>query len=102
MMGSILKRSLVPATLALLVGLSACSLHVDKDDKGKEKRVDINTPFGDLKVRNDNVVAKDTGLPTYPGAQLKPRNEHDDNKANVNIDSPFFSLKVVALTYTTQ
>jgi hypothetical protein len=102
MTGSI-QRFLKAATVsAMLIALGACNIHVDKDDKGGEKRVDITTPMGELKVRNDNVSAKDTGLPVYPGAQIKPKNEHDDNKANVNIDTPFFGLKVVALTYTSQ
>lgn len=98
-----MQRFLMAATAsAMLIALGACNVHVDKDDKGGDKRVDISTPMGNLKVRNDNVSAKDTGLPVYPGAEIKPKNEHDDNKANVNIDTPFFALKVVALTYTSQ
>lgn len=98
-----MQRFLMAATAsAVLIALGACNVHVDKDDKGGDKRVDISTPMGNLKVRNDNVTAQDTGLPVYPGAEVKPRNEHDDNKANVNIDTPFFGLKVVALTYTSK
>jgi hypothetical protein len=98
-------QRLITATMAsaMLIALGACNVHVDKDDKGGDKRVDIQTPMGNLKVRNDNVNAKDTGLPVYPGAQVKVKeNTNDDNKANVNIDTPFFALKVVALTYTSQ
>jgi len=98
-----MKRLLKAATAsAMLIALGACNIHVDKDDKGGDKRVDITTPMGNLKVRNDNVEAKDTGLAVYPGAAIKPKNGHDDNKANVNIDTPFFGVKVVALTYTSQ
>lgn len=100
MTGSMQRFLKAAMASAMLIALGACNVHVDKDDKGGEKRVDITTPVGELKVRNDNVTAKDAGLPVYPGAQIKPKKEHDENKANVNIDTPFFGLKVVALTYT--
>ena len=102
MTGSMQRFLLAAAASATLILLSACNVHVDKDDNGKEKRVDITTPVGSLNVRNDNVSAKDTGLAVYPGAVVKPTEEHNDNKANVNIDTPFFGLKVVAMTYTSQ
>lgn len=88
------------AAAALVLTLGACSVSVDKDANGKEKKVDIRTPFGSVNVQNDNVTAKDTGFQVYPGAQEKPRTDKNDNKANVNIDSPFGGVKVVALSYT--
>jgi hypothetical protein len=100
MRGSMQRFLKAAVAAAMLIAIGACNVHVDKDDKGGDKRVDITTPMGNLKVRNDNVTAKDAGLPVYPGAEVKPKSEHDDNKANVNIDTPFFGLKVVALTYT--
>jgi hypothetical protein len=45
------------------------------------------------------VNAKDTGLSVYPGATLKPNTKDDKHTANVNIDTPWFGVKVVALTY---
>jgi hypothetical protein len=103
MTGSMQRIVTVAAASAMLITLGACNVHVDKDDKGGEKRVDITTPMGNLKVRNDNVNVKDTGLAVYPGAQVKVKGDrNEDSKANVNIDTPFFGLKVVALTYTTQ
>jgi hypothetical protein len=85
----------VAATLAMLAG---CNIHTRKD--GAEKNVSISSPLGALKVRTDNVDPKDTGLPVYPGARLKPQtDDHNQGKANVNIDTPWFGLKVVALTY---
>ncbi len=97
-------QRLVTATVAsaILIAFGACNVHVDKDDKGGDKRVDIQSPVGNLKVRTDNVNAKDTGLPVYPGATPKPKEKNDENDANVNIDTPFFALKVVALTYTSE
>jgi hypothetical protein len=102
MTGSMQRLLTAAAVSAMLITLGACNMHVEKDDKGGEKRVDITTPVGNLKVRNDNVTAKDSGLPVYPGALVKPKSEHEDSKANVNIDTPFFGLKVVALTFTSQ
>jgi hypothetical protein len=85
----------IAATLAMLAG---CNIHTRKD--GAEKNVSISSPLGALKVRTDNVDPKDTGLPVYPGARLKPQtDDHNQGKANVNIDTPWFGLKVVALTY---
>ena len=83
----------------MLAGLSACSISANKDEKtGKDKDVDIRTPFGSLSVHKGASDVKDTGLTAYPGAQLK--NEADDNEsANVNISSSAFGLKVVALKY---
>lgn len=85
-----------------MLGVSACTVKTEKGKDGEEKKVAISTPAGELKVRNTDVDIRDTGLPLYPGAQEKPKEKRsDDNKANVNIDTPFFGLKVVALTFTT-
>jgi hypothetical protein len=83
--------------------LSACNLDI-KEKEGKEgsKNVSINSSLGNLKVRTDEVNPADTGLTVYPGSQLKPKDDrNNDNKANVDINTPWFGLKVVALTYTT-
>jgi hypothetical protein len=83
--------------ITLVFFLAGCS--VNEKHEGENKKVDIQTPLGDMKV-NTNADARDTGLPIYPGAQLKPGDEHDSNKANVNINTSFFGLKVVAAKYT--
>ena len=79
----------------MAVVLIGCSIHASKDERGKDKDVDIRTPFGSLSVHKGSGDAKDTGLPLYPGARLKSGSDHDDN-ANVNISSSMFGLKVVA------
>ena len=85
----------VIATSLLL--LMACSVNVKKDNNGEEKNVDITTPFGGIHV-NNNADARDTGLPVYPGARLKPKNgDHDSKSANVSISAGDYGLKVVAL-----
>jgi len=87
----------IAATVALTM-LAGCNIHARKD--GTERNVSISSPLGGLKVRTENVDPKDTGLSVYPGARLKPQtDEHNQGTANVNIDTPWFGLKVVALTY---
>ena len=91
-------RSYSILILALTVALSACSVNVKKDNAGEDKNVDIKTPFTDIHVEK-NADARDTGLPVYPGAQLKPKSGQDDSSANVNLSAFGFGLKVVVLKY---
>jgi hypothetical protein len=88
---------LLLAALAVLGLLAGCSINEGRTESG-EKKVDIRTPFGDLKVNTD-VDVKDTGLPVYPGAQRVAETEGDRHAANVNISSSEFGLKVVAIKY---
>jgi hypothetical protein len=83
--------------VAALGLLAACSVNEGRSENG-EKKVDIRTPFGDIKVNTD-VDVKDTGLPVYPGAERVPSTEHDKDAANVNISSGAFGLKVVAVKF---
>jgi hypothetical protein len=87
---------LLLAAIAGLALLAGCSIHESKD--GGEKKVDIQTPFGSMKVNTD-VDAKDTGLPVYPGARRAPSTDTDKDAANVNISSGMFGLKVVAVKF---
>jgi len=87
--------------LAALVGLSfaACNVNVDKKNGDQAKKVDISTPFGELKVNKD-ADARDTGLAVYPNSREKKEDNGNDNKsANVNMSFGNFGLKVVAATY---
>ena len=83
-----------------LFALSACSVNVKKNEAGEDKNVDIKTPFGQIHV-DEGADVRDTGLPVYAGALLKPKNENDkdEKSANVNISSFGFGLRVVALEY---
>src|ERR1017187_4255295 len=86
------------ATLATLL-LPACSVNVKKEENGKDKQVDIDTPVGGIHVSKGANVA-DVGLAVYPGARLKQEDSNgSDKSANVNISSFGFGLKVVALEY---
>jgi hypothetical protein len=81
----------------LLIG---CNVRVNKDQTASgEKNANITTPFGSLKVETNNVSPKDAGLQAYPGARLVPKEGKNDSDANVNIDTPWFGLRVVALKY---
>jgi hypothetical protein len=89
--------ALLGASLALL--LAACTIHVDDKDK-KHEKVDIQTPFANLKVDSSDKAA-DNGIPVYPGAHLRPAEDGDNHSANINIGAAGFGLKVVAAEYET-
>jgi hypothetical protein len=89
--------ALVIASLLLLLG--ACSIDVDDKDKKNEK-VDIKTPFANLKVDSSEKAA-DNGIPVYPGAHLRPKENGDSHSANIDIGAVGFGLKVIAAEYDT-
>jgi len=88
---------LLVAGFALL--LLACSVNVD--DKEKKGKVDIQTPFADLKVNTDEKAATDNGIPVYPGAHLRPKENGDNHAANIDMSGFGFGLKVIAAEYET-
>ncbi len=87
------------ASAALLL-VAGCSINVDnKDKKDGDGKVDIKTPFADLKV-DSSPKAVDNGIPVYPGAKLRPSEKDGDNhSANVDLGAFGFSLKVIAAEY---
>ena len=92
------ERFLPVAVILAMLLFAACSVNVKKDNGGDDKNVDIKTPFTDIHVEK-NADARDTGLPVYPGARLKPTRGEEDNNANVNLSAFGFGLKVVVLKY---
>jgi hypothetical protein len=98
-----MTRLAVGALFATLCMSLACSINVDKNgDKDGSKRVDIQSPVGDLHV-SENVDIHDAGLSVYPGAKPAPKDNHDDEKsANVNLSLPGFQLKVVAAEFLSE
>jgi len=103
--GSILRFQTITiiasgALLTALCVLPACSINVDKKgEKDGSKRVDIQSPIGDLHV-SEAVDIRDAGLSVYPGAKPAPKDNSDDEKsANVNLSFPGFQLKVVAAEF---
>jgi len=85
-------------TAALLL-LAACSVNVKKEQNGQDKQVDINTPLGGIHV-SKGADPEQVGLPVYPGARLRQKDDSgDDKSANVNISGFGYGLRVVALEY---
>jgi hypothetical protein len=89
------------AGLAALLGLAGCfRVHVDKDANGKEKNVQVDTPFGGVHVNTDQTSAADLGLPAYPGAE--PVTDDDKHKsADVHLGFGEWQLRVKAVSYST-
>ena len=87
--------------LAASFGVAGCfSVKVDKDSKGKEKTVQVETPFGGVHVNTDQTTAADLGLPVYPGA--RPVTDDDQHKsADVHLGFGEWQLRVKAVTYST-
>jgi hypothetical protein len=95
---SLLVLTVVVSFSALLV-LPGCNVNLKKDGEGQEKKVDIETPLGNLHVSKDADV-RDTGLPVYQGARRKQKHEDgNESSANVNISSSLFGFRVVAVEY---
>jgi hypothetical protein len=89
------------AFLPLLI-LLACNVNVRKNGEGQDKRVDIETPIGGLHV-SKNADVRDVGLPVYPGARRKEKNEDgEENSASVNLSSNLFGFRVVAIEYLSE
>jgi hypothetical protein len=84
----------------LALGVSGCRVHVDKDSNGKEKTVQVDTPFGGVHVNTDQLSASDLGLPVYPGAHLSTDKEHDKS-ADVHLGFGDWQLRVKAVNYST-
>jgi hypothetical protein len=89
----------IAIAFSALVVLPGCSVNVKKDSEGQDKKVDIETPVGQLHVSKGADV-RDTGLPVYPGARRKEKGDDgNESSANVNISSSLFGLRVVAVEY---
>ncbi len=88
------------AVCVLAVSLAGCGINVKQGkNNGDDKEVTIQSPVGSLHVGKD-VQGSDTGITVYPGAKLV---EKDDDKgsdrANVNISTSLFGLKLVVVKY---
>lgn len=89
------------AGAVLVLSLTGCAgIDIKSDDSNKSaKKVEIDTPVGGLKVREEADL-KALGLTPYPNAKLIANDEDSNSKgANVNISTPFFALKVIAAKY---
>ncbi|MGA2560731.1 MAG: hypothetical protein ABSF17_13715 [Terracidiphilus sp.] len=95
------KVTVCLAMLAVAAVATGCfRVHVDKDADGKEKNVQVDTPFGGVHVNTNQTTASDLGLPAYPGAHLVS----DDVKhksADVHLGFGEWELRVRAVSYGT-
>jgi hypothetical protein len=80
---------------ALLLG--GCSIDVREETQGDQKRVDIRTPVGGMRV-NTNVDMPATGLAVYPGA--RPLQDGEPRSADVDISASVFGVRVLAAKFT--
>jgi hypothetical protein len=94
------KTLVFVASLAMAAGLAGCRVHVDKDANGKEKTVQVDTPFGGVHVNTDTTTASDLGLPVYPGAEVV-RNDDEHKSADVHLGFGEWQLRVRAVSYGT-
>src|SRR5512142_2662272 len=94
------KAVCVLTGLVLAAGISGCRIHVDKDSNGKDKNVQVDTPFGGVHVNTNQVTAADLGLPVYPGAELV-KDKDNDKSADINMGFGEWTLRVRAVNYAT-
>ena len=90
-------RTLAGFAAASLLVVAGCSVNVQKEKDGQDKKVDISTPMGGIHV-SKGVNPEDVGIAIYPGSNLREGNG-EDKSANVNISGFGYGLKVVALEY---
>jgi len=96
-----LPATLLGVGLAVSLGMSGCRVHVDKDSNGKEKTVQVDTPFGGVHVNTDQTSASDLGLPVYPGAD-QIRDDESHKSADVHLGFGEWQLRVKAVSYGTR
>jgi hypothetical protein len=93
---------LIPAlaVAGLSLSFAACGINVKEKNNGNgDKDVTIQSPVGNLHVGKD-VKGADTGLTVYPGAKLVEKDDDGgSDRANVNISTPLFGLKLVVVKY---
>jgi hypothetical protein len=94
------KAILWAAALALAAAIAGCRIDVQKDENGQDKKVQVDTPFGNIHVNTDETTAADLGLPVYPGAQIVRDSDHDKS-ADVHVGFGGWELHVRAVNYAT-
>lgn len=96
-----MRRGMVwPVGFALAALLVGCRVNVQKDENGKEKAVQVDTPFGGVHVNTNQITAADVGLPAYPGSQIVEDNDKDKS-ADVHMGFGDWELRVRAVNYST-
>ena len=97
----VLPRRVLVSLLCLALSLvtAGCSINVDKDANGKEKKVKIDTPLGNIHVNADKPSAS-LGIALYPGAIADP--DHDGDKdADVQLGFGEWKMRVQVAHFNT-
>ena len=87
-------------SMGLAAGLAGCMIHTDKDANGKDKNVQVDTPFGGIHVNTNQTTAVDLGLPVYPGA-VAVKDDDKHRSADVQLGFGQWKLRVRAVSYQT-
>jgi hypothetical protein len=85
--------------LGLMAGLTACRVRVNKDARGEQKNVQVDTPFGGVHVNTDQTTAADLGLPVYPGAVASAIDDKNNKSADVHVGFGKWQLRVRTASY---
>lgn len=93
------KGMTVVAGVALLAAIAGCRVRTEKDADGKEKTVQVDTPFGGVHVNTDDLTAADLGLPVYPGAEVV-KDDDKHKSADVHMGFGEWQLRVRAVSYS--
>jgi hypothetical protein len=91
--------AVLPPAMLVMTVFAGCSIRVDKNENGHDKKVKIDTPLGGIHVNTDKPQGS-TGIEAYPGAKLT--SDHDGDKdADVQLGFGAFHLRVQVEHYTT-
>jgi hypothetical protein len=96
---NIFRSAVIGLGVAAILVIAGCRVRVDKDAEGKEKNVQVDTPFGGVHVNTDQTSASDLGLPVYPGAE-QDKNDGEHKSADVHLGFGDWQLRVKAVSYT--
>jgi hypothetical protein len=86
--------------LAAMTWAAGCKVHVDNGAGADQKKVQVDTPFGGIRVNTGQTTAADVGLPMYPGAQLVTDDDHHKS-ADVHIGFGEWEMRVQVASYST-
>jgi hypothetical protein len=88
------------AGLGTMMWVAGCKVRVDNGAGGDQKKVQVDTPFGGIRVNTGQTTAADVGLPAYPGAQLVT---DDDNHKSADVHMGFgeWEMRVQVASYST-
>ncbi|HVJ08610.1 MAG TPA: hypothetical protein VM554_09505 [Acidisarcina sp.] len=96
-----LRRSSIVLAAGLLLATAACSVQVDPSKDGKDKNVKVQTPFGNVQVKTNEMAASDVGLPAYPGATSITRREEKSGASDVQMAFGNWQMRLKVIKYHT-